>query len=125
MQTPDWIQFCLYVAVLALITKPMGLYLVQVLDINGRTWLDRVIKPLERVTYRLMRVRPDEEQDWKQYTFAMLGFSLVSMLVHLCDSAGSASAAAEPAKVCSDERASRFQHCRQFHHQHRLAELRR
>ena len=56
----------------------MGLYLVQVLDVNGRTWLDPVLKPLERLTYRLMGVKPDEEHDWKQYTFAMLLFSLVS-----------------------------------------------
>ncbi len=39
-------------ALLALITKPMGLYLMQVLDANGRTWLDPVLKPLERLTYR-------------------------------------------------------------------------
>ena len=35
----------------------MGLYLMQVLDANGRTWLDPVLKPLERLTYRLMGVR--------------------------------------------------------------------
>ena len=58
----------------------MGLYLMQVLDANGRTWLDPILKPLERVTYRLMGVKPDQEQDWKQYTLAMLLFSLVSCL---------------------------------------------
>ena len=58
----------------------MGLYLMQVLDANGRTWLDPVLKPLERLTYRLMGVKPDQEQDWKQYTLAMLLFSLVGCL---------------------------------------------
>ena len=38
------------------ITKPMGLYLMQVLDANGKTWLDPILKPLERLTYRLMGV---------------------------------------------------------------------
>src|SRR5664280_2647516 len=80
MRSIDWLQLALFVAALALITKPMGLYLVQVLDAKGRTWLDPILKPLERVTYRLMGTHPDQEQDWKQYTIAMLLFSLVSCL---------------------------------------------
>ncbi len=78
MQTSGWLQLALYVVALAAITKPMGLYLMQVLDTNGRTWFDPVLKPLERLTYRLMDVRADQEQDWRQYTWAMLLFSLVS-----------------------------------------------
>src|ERR1035441_7762770 len=80
MRSIDWLQLALFVAALALITKPMGLYLMQVLDAKGRTWLDPVLKPLERVTYRLMGTQPDQEQDWKQYTIAMLLFSLVGCL---------------------------------------------
>src|SRR5215467_33069 len=77
MQNSGWIQFALYVAALAAITKPMGLYLLQVLDANGRTWLDPVLSPLERGTYRVMGVNPNQEHGWKQYTLAMLLFSLV------------------------------------------------
>src|SRR5712671_985034 len=80
MRSIDWLQLGVFVAALALITKPMGLYLLRVLDANGRTWLDPVLRPLERVTYRLMGVKSDREQDWKQYTLAMLLFSLVSCL---------------------------------------------
>ncbi len=80
MRSIDWLQLALYVGALALITKPMGLYLVQVLDANGRTWLDPVIKPFERLTYRVMGVNSAQEQDWKGYAFAMLLFSLVSCL---------------------------------------------
>src|ERR1700730_14754177 len=80
MQASGWIQFAIYLVALALITKPMGLYLVRVLDANGRTWLDPVFRPLERVTYRLMGVDPNKEHDWKQYTLAMLLFSLVGCL---------------------------------------------
>jgi K+-transporting ATPase ATPase A chain len=80
MRSIDWLQLLLFVGVLALITKPMGLYLVRVLDANGKTWLDPVLKPLERLTYWVMGVKPDREQGWKQYTFAMLLFSLVSCL---------------------------------------------
>src|SRR6266850_2560063 len=77
METSGWIQLAIFLIALALITKPMGLYLAQVLDPNGRTWLDPVLRPLERGTYRVMGVRPDQEHNWKQYTLAMLAFSLV------------------------------------------------
>src|SRR6187200_1460565 len=77
METSGWIQLAIFLIALALITKPMGLYLVQVLDPKGRTWLDPVLRPLERGTYRVMGVRPDQEHNWKQYTLAMLAFSLV------------------------------------------------
>src|ERR1043165_5866566 len=80
MQSSGWLQLALYVIALAVITKPMGLYLMQVLDANGRTWFDPVLRPLERFTYRLMGVKPGKEHDWKQSTLAMLLFSLVSLL---------------------------------------------
>src|SRR6266849_5399532 len=80
MRSIDWLQLVVYVGALAVITKPMGLYLVQVLDAKGRTWFDPVLKPLERLSYRLMGVKSDQEQDWKAYTLAMLLFSLVSCL---------------------------------------------
>jgi K+-transporting ATPase ATPase A chain len=80
MQASGWPQFAIYSVALVLITKPMGLYLLQVLDANGNTWLDPVLRPLERWTYRLMGVAPNKEHDWKQYTLAMLLFSLVGCL---------------------------------------------
>jgi K+-transporting ATPase ATPase A chain len=80
MQASGWLQFALYFVALVLITKPMGLYLLQVLDANGRTWLDPVVRPLERVTYRLMGVDSSREHNWKQYTLAMLLFSLVGCI---------------------------------------------
>jgi K+-transporting ATPase ATPase A chain len=80
MRNLDWLQLVLFVGALVLITKPLGLYLEQVLDVNGRTWLDRLVKPLERITYRLLGVDPNAEHDWKRYTAAMLAFSLVSAL---------------------------------------------
>jgi len=80
MRSIDWLQLGLFVVAVALITKPMGLYLVQVLDAKGKTWFDPVLRPLERITYRLMGVNAEQEQDWKKYTIAMLLFSVVSCL---------------------------------------------
>src|SRR5882757_4348293 len=80
MQPSGWIQFAIFFIALALITKPMGLYLLRVLDVNGKTWLDPVLSPLERLTYRVMGVDRSREHNWKQYTLAMLLFSLVGCL---------------------------------------------
>ena len=80
MNASGWIQLALFVALLAALTKPMGLYLLRVLDASGKTWLDPVVRPLERGTYRLLGVDPAREQSWQHYTFAMLLFSAVSCL---------------------------------------------
>ena len=82
MNNPNsWFQLALYVAALLLVTKPLGLYLVKVLDASARTWLDPVIKPFERLTYRLCGIDPGREQGWVGYTVSMLVFSLVGMLL--------------------------------------------
>ncbi len=80
MHTTDWLQLALFVGLLTLITKPIGLYLCQVLDADGKTWLDPILKPLESVTYALMGVKRDQEQGWKQYTVSMLLFSLIGVV---------------------------------------------
>ena len=76
-----WTQLALYVCALLLITKPLGLYLVQVLDVHGRTWLDRVVRPVERLTYRVCGIDPAREQGWLGYTISLLVFSLTGMLL--------------------------------------------
>ena len=80
MNISGWIQLAFYVLVLLAITKPLGLYLVQVLDANGKTFLDPVVRPIERLTYRILGVKPDQEQNWIQYAVALLIFSVVSMI---------------------------------------------
>jgi len=81
MNNPNsWFQLALYVGALLLITKPLGLYLVRVLDVRGSTWLDRIVKPVERVTYRICGIDPLQEQGWIAYALSLLAFSLVGML---------------------------------------------
>ena len=77
----SWTQLALYIGALLLITKPLGLYLVQVLDAQGQTWLDRLVKPIERATYRVCGIDPEREQGWQGYTVSMLLFSLAGMLL--------------------------------------------
>src|SRR6516225_7164687 len=80
MNAHQWLELAVYIAALVLVTKPLGLWINRVLDRNGRTWLDPVLRPVEKLTYRVLGVDPAEERNWKQYTFAMLIFSLVSCL---------------------------------------------
>ncbi len=73
------LQILAFIAVIALLAKPMGLLLVRVFD-GGKTFLDVLLKPVERFIYWITRVDPTSEMNWKQYGVAMLLFSLVSSL---------------------------------------------
>ena len=75
----SWIQLALYCGLLLLITKPLGLYLVAVLE-RGKTWLDPVVRPFERLTYRICGIKPDAEQGWIAYTVSLMAFTLVGIL---------------------------------------------
>jgi K+-transporting ATPase ATPase A chain len=80
MTASGWIQLLLYVGALLAITKPLGVHLCRVLDVNGKTFLDPALRPIERLLYRMFGVDPHQEHDWKQYAVAMLIFSMISML---------------------------------------------
>jgi potassium-transporting ATPase potassium-binding subunit len=80
MNILGWLELAIYLVVLLLITKPLGIYLVHVLDTNGKTFLDPVVKPVEKLTYRLLGVDPEKEQSWIQYTIALLVFTVVTVL---------------------------------------------
>jgi potassium-transporting ATPase potassium-binding subunit len=80
MSANGWMQFVVYSAVLLLLVKPVGIYLARVLE-GERTWLDPFLRPIERLTYRVCGVHAEREMNWREYAFAMLGFSLVTMML--------------------------------------------
>jgi len=80
MNTYGIVQLALFVVILLVLTKPVGLYLLRVLDAEGKTFLDPVLRPVERLLLRLFNVKKGIEQDWKGYTLSMLCFSLVGLL---------------------------------------------
>ena len=80
MTANGWIQFLIFSVVLLLTVRPVGLYLARVLE-GGRTWLDPVLRPIERLVYKLSGVKADREMHWREYAFAMLGFSAATMLL--------------------------------------------
>ena len=80
MSANGWLQFAFYSIVLLLTVRPMGIYLTRVLEGEG-TWLDPVLRPIERLIYKLCVVNAKSEMNWRQYAFAMLGFSAVSLVI--------------------------------------------
>ena len=74
------VQYGILFGVLLLTVKPLGAYMARVFQ-GERTWPDRVLGPVERLIYRALGVRADDEMDWKQYALAMMGFSVVGIAV--------------------------------------------
>jgi K+-transporting ATPase ATPase A chain len=74
-----WLQLAVFVAIVIALTRPLGAYMARVFR-NERVFLSPVIGPAERLTYRLLRVDPDDDQDWKVYARNLIAFSLFSWL---------------------------------------------
>jgi K+-transporting ATPase ATPase A chain len=80
MTANGWLQIFVFFALILLVTKPLGLFMVHVFN-RERTFLDPILTPIERLVYRLTRVDAAREMRWTEYAVAMLLFSLVSLLV--------------------------------------------
>ncbi len=74
------LQIVVFLVILLLLTKPMGLYLTNVFS-GEKNWLTPVFRPVERLFYKLCGIDPEEEQRWTGYVIAMLIFSVVGMLL--------------------------------------------
>jgi len=74
------LQIVFYLVVLVLLAKPLGGFMARVFE-RKRTFLDPVFGPVERFIYRMARINPDEEMDWKANAVAMLLFNVFGLLV--------------------------------------------
>jgi K+-transporting ATPase ATPase A chain len=74
MTANGFLQIGIYVAVLLLAAKPLGLYMTAVYE-GRRTWLSPVFGPVERFLYRLFGTSEADEMGWKRYAVAMLLFN--------------------------------------------------
>src|SRR6185437_1069769 len=80
MTANGWFQILLFFGLVLLVTKPLGKFITRVFS-RERTLLDPVLRPLERLIYRLSWVDENHEMGWKEYCISMLLFSAISMLV--------------------------------------------
>ena len=84
MSAMGWVQLLVFLVALVAITKPMGMYLLRVLDpdkAGGLGFLEKILGPVERLVYFVARVNPKKQQNWKQYALAMLMLGMVTMLL--------------------------------------------
>ncbi|HEU0123697.1 MAG TPA: potassium-transporting ATPase subunit KdpA [Bryobacteraceae bacterium] len=72
-------QFLFFFAVIAVLTKPLGIYMARLFQ-GERTFLHPILQPIERFCYRFTGVNEQEEQTWRTYTGSVLSFSLFGFL---------------------------------------------
>jgi K+-transporting ATPase ATPase A chain len=80
MTANGWLQIVFFLLLILLVTKPTGVFMARVFN-RERTFLDPIMRPIERLVYRLTGVDEAHEMRWTEYAGSMLLFSLVSMLV--------------------------------------------
>ncbi len=74
------LRIAVYLVIVYALVKPLGVYMARVYE-GERTFLDRVVAPLERLLYRLCRVDPREDMSWHAYAKALLLFSVAGMVL--------------------------------------------
>ena len=80
MTANGWFQIFFFLLVIFLLTKPLGVFMTRVFS-HERTFLDPVLRPVEKLIYRLIRIDENHEMRWTEYTISMLWFSGASMLL--------------------------------------------
>jgi K+-transporting ATPase ATPase A chain len=80
MTINGWLQILFFLVLVFLVTKPMGVFMTRVFS-REKTFMDPVLRPLERLLYRVTGVDESHEMRWTEYAIAMLLFSVVSMIV--------------------------------------------
>src|ERR1700722_20384214 len=80
MTLNGWLQILVFLALIFAVTKPLGVFMARVFA-HERTFLDPLLRPIERLLYRITGVDESHEMRWTEYATAMLLFSAVSMLV--------------------------------------------
>ena len=79
MTANGWFQILLFLFVILLVTKPVGIFMARVFN-REKTFLDPVLRPVERLLYRLTGVDENHEMRWTEYSIAMLLFSGATMV---------------------------------------------
>jgi K+-transporting ATPase ATPase A chain len=80
MTSNGWAQIAVFLFLILVLTKPMGVYLARVYE-REKTFLDLVLRPIERLIYRITGVDEAAEMRWTEYAVAMLMFSAISMVL--------------------------------------------
>ena len=79
MTTQDFIQITLFFAVLIGLTPVLGNYMFTVFT-GGKHILRPLFGWLEKLTFKFAGINPNEETNWKAYTFSLLVFNFVGFI---------------------------------------------
>jgi potassium-transporting ATPase potassium-binding subunit len=79
MTVNGWFQILLYFLLVIAVTIPMGAYMYRVFE-RRRTWLDPVLRPVERGIYAACGIDEHREQRWTGYAVSVLLFSVVGLV---------------------------------------------
>src|SRR5450759_1100788 len=80
MTFAGWLTIVLFAVILTAIALPLGGYLANVYS-GERVFLSAIFAAPERFLYRILRVAPQREQDWKSYAKSLIVFSLAGWLL--------------------------------------------
>jgi K+-transporting ATPase ATPase A chain len=80
MTANGWLQILLFLVLVFLVTKPLGIFMAHVFN-REKTFMDPVLRPIERLLYRITGVDENHEMRWTEYAISMLLFSMASMVV--------------------------------------------
>jgi K+-transporting ATPase ATPase A chain len=76
MSIQSLFQYGVFLLVVTMLVKPIGTYMARVFQ-GERTFLDPLMRPVERFLYKITWIKSQEEMDWKQYasSFVLFGFA--------------------------------------------------
>src|SRR6478736_4353623 len=80
MTVNGWFQILFFLLLIFLVTKPMGVFMARVFN-REHTFMVPVLRPIEKLLYRITGVDENHEMRWTEYAVSMLLFSMVSMIV--------------------------------------------
>jgi K+-transporting ATPase ATPase A chain len=72
-----WVEYTVFLALVIGMARPVGLYVARVFE-GTPTFLDPILRPVESLLYRLLRVYKGREMSARRYTLCFLLFSAVS-----------------------------------------------
>ena len=80
MTANGWFQILLFLVLIFLVAKPMGIFMARVFN-REKTFMDPALRPIERLLYRVTGVDENHEMRWTEYAISVLLFSMASMVL--------------------------------------------
>ena len=74
------IQYSLYLIILVVLAIPLGKYIGKVMD-GEKTFLSKILNPIENFIYKILKIDKDEEMDWKKYSISIIAFSIIGFVI--------------------------------------------